>query len=320
MKLLFAFLKLIRWPNLIFIAITQWMFYFFVVDSLRVGTSVSIHPASFHHLLFYLLIIASVLIAAAGYIINDYFDMHIDAINKPDKVVVDKTLKRRWAILFHILFSFFGILISLFISYKTGKWIISIINIFCVLLLWFYSTTFKRKLLSGNIIIAALTAWVIIVVYFFAGAGNINYGGWHDGVYDVDIRKLYKFTILYAGFAFIVSLIREVIKDMEDMFGDAKYDCKTMPIVWGVPAAKVFTAVWIVVCIALLVIVQLYVWQSGWWVSALYSIFLIILPLFVILKGLYVATKPADYHRLSSLIKMVILTGILSMLFFKLFL
>ena len=243
--------------------------------------------------------------------------MHIDAINKPDKVVVDKILKRRWAILLHILFSITGLLISLFISYKTGKWIISIMNIFCVLLLWFYSTTFKKKLLSGNIIIAALTAWVIIVVYFFAGAGNISYGGWHVGVYEVDIRKLYKFTILYAGFAFIVSLIREVIKDLEDMFGDAKYDCKTMPIVWGVPATKVFTAVWIVVCIALLFIVQLYVWQSGWWLSALYSIFLIILPLVLILKGLYQAVLPPDYHRLSGMIKLVILAGILSMLFLK---
>ena len=317
MKLLVAFLKLIRWPNLLFIAFTQWLFYFSVVDSLRVGISLSIPPVSSHHLLFYLLIAASVLIAAAGYIINDYFDMHIDAINKPDKVVVDKTLKRRWAILFHILFSISGVLLSLFISYKTGKWIISIINIFCVLLLWLYSTTFKKKLLSGNIIIAALTAWVILVVYFFAGAGNINYAGWHEGGYELDIRKLYKFTILYAGFAFIVSLIREVIKDLEDMFGDAKYDCKTMPIVWGVPAAKVFTAVWIVVCIALLVIVQLYVWQSGWWVSALYSIFLIILPLIIILKGLYDAVLPADYHRLSGMIKLVMLGGILSMLFFK---
>jgi 4-hydroxybenzoate polyprenyltransferase len=317
MKLLVAFLRLIRWPNLLFIAITQWLFYFSVVASLRVEENSTIATGTSHYLLFYLLIAASVMIAAAGYIINDYFDMHIDAVNKPDKVVVDKVVKRRWAIVWHLVLSALGVLLSLYISYKTGKWIIAIANFCCVFLLWFYSTTFKKKLLSGNILIAALTAWVIVVVYFFAGAGIINYEGWHGGVYNFDIRRLYKFTILYAGFAFIVSLIREVVKDLEDMYGDAKYHCKTMPVVWGVPATKVFTAVWIVVCIALLVIVQLYAWQSGWWLSAIYSIILIIIPLGFILKDLYKAVIPPDYHRISRLIKLVMLTGILSMLFFK---
>jgi 4-hydroxybenzoate polyprenyltransferase len=316
MKLSVAFLRLIRWPNLVFIALTQWLFYFSVVASMQVEKT-SFGSALSGHLLFYLLMIASVMIAAGGYIINDYFDLHIDAVNKPAKVVVDRVVKRRWAIVWHLVFSFIGILLSLLISYKTGKWIIVIANIICVLLLWFYSTTFKKKLLSGNIIIAALTAWVIVVVYFFAGAGMINYNGWHEGVYAFNIRKLYKFTMLYAGFAFIISLIREVVKDLEDMYGDAKYNCKTMPIVWGVPATKVFVAVWIVVCIGLLAIVQLYAWQSGWWFTAIYSILLIILPLLLILKDLYKAVIPADYHRLSSFIKLVMMTGILSMLFFK---
>ena len=315
MKLVIAFLRLMRWPNLAFIAITQWLFYFCVIESLQAEKTSSLQPSQ--HLLFYLLMTASVLIAAGGYIINDYFDMHIDAVNKPDKVVVDKVVKRRWAILWHLVFSFSGVLLSLYISYKTGTWIIVIANIFCVLLLWFYSTTFKKKLLSGNIIISALTAWVIIVVYFFAGAAIINYNGWHIGKYSFDIKKLYKFTILYAGFAFIVSLIREVVKDLEDMHGDARYQCKTMPIEWGVPATKVFAAVWIIVCCAALAIVQLYAWQSGWWFSAVYCIILIILPFIYILRELYKAVIPADYHRLSSYIKVVMLTGILSMIFFK---
>lgn len=317
MKLIVAFLRLIRWPNLLFIALTQWLFYFSVVESLRV-TEEGMAPAfSMQHILFYLLMAASVLIAAAGYIINDYFDLQIDAVNKPAKVVVDKVVKRRWAIMWHLLFSLAGLVLSAWISYKTGKWIIVFANTLCTLLLWVYSTTFKKKLLSGNIIIASLTAWVIVVVYFFAGAGIINYAGWHGGVYGFDIRKLYKFTFLYAGFAFIVSLIREVVKDLEDMHGDAKYGCKTMPIAWGVPATKVFVAVWIVVCVALLAVVQLYAWQSGWWISALYSIVLIILPLLYLLRELYKAMIPADYHRLSTFIKLVMLTGILSMLFLK---
>jgi 4-hydroxybenzoate polyprenyltransferase len=126
-----------------------------------------------------------------------------------------------------------------------------------------------------------------------------------------------RFAFLYSGFAFIISLVREVVKDIEDMEGDEKYGCRTLPIVWGVPAAKIFAAVWLVVIIAMLVIVQFYVLQMGWWWSALFCILLIILPLLYVLRKLYTAQVPADYHRLSSLIKWAMLTGILSMIFFK---
>jgi 4-hydroxybenzoate polyprenyltransferase len=308
MKLIAAFFKLIRWPNLFFIALTQTLFYLCVFETMLV------QPGYDHqHLLFYLLVTASVTIAAAGYIINDYFDLQIDVINKPEKVVVDKIVKRRWAIIWHWLLSGIGVLLSLYISYRIGNWLIAIANIICVLLLWFYSTTFKKKILSGNIIIAALTAWVIVVVYFFCGA---NIAVWHRSGVPFDAPKFFKFMILYAGFAFIVSLIREVIKDLEDMEGDARYQCRTMPIVWGVPTSKVFTAVWLVVCIASLLIVQLYAWQLGWWLIALYTNVVVILPLILIFKKLYAATSPLQYHQLSTYIKLVMLAGILSMLFF----
>lgn len=308
MKLIAAFFKLIRWPNLFFIALTQCLFYFCVFETLL------IQPGYDHkHFLFYLLVIASVVIAAGGYIINDYFDLQIDAINKPGKVVVDKIIKRRWAIMWHWLFSGLGILLSLYISYKIGSWIIAIANIICVVLLWVYSTTFKKMVLSGNVIIAALTAWVIVVVYFFCGA---NIAVWQQANIPFDAPKFFKFMILYAGFAFIVSLIREVVKDLEDVKGDSKYNSRTMPIAWGIPASKVFTGVWLVVCIAALVIVQLYAWQTGWWIVTVYTIVLIIIPLLIILKKLYIATSPPQYHQLSTYVKLVMLAGILSMLFF----
>ncbi len=308
MELIAAFFKLIRWPNLFFIALTQCLFYFGVFQTLQVQPGYQ-----YNNFLFYLLVTASVVIAAAGYIINDYFDLQIDAINKPQKVVVDKIVKRRWAIMWHWLLSGLGILLGFYISYKIGNWIIAIVNIVCVMLLWFYSTTFKKKILSGNIIIAALTAWVIVVVYFFCGA---SIAVWQQTNITFDARKFFKLMILYAGFAFIVSLIREVIKDLEDMEGDAKFNCRTMPIAWGVPASKVFTAVWLVVSVASLTIVQLYAWQSGWWKIVVYSILLLILPQLLILKKLYKVDTPAGYHQLSTAIKLVMLAGILSMLFF----
>ena len=318
MKLIKAFFQLIRWPNLVFIGLTQWLFYFCIVPSVYEPNQNAVKELNKVDGLFYLLIFSSIMIAAAGYIINDYFDLQIDAINKPKKVVIDKILKRRWAIVWHLLLSLAGLGCSIFISIETDKWIIAIANFSSIFLLWIYSTTFKKKILTGNIIISALTAWVVLVVYYFAGANFLNYKGWENINYPFDIRKLYQLTILYSGFAFIISLIREAVKDMEDMEGDARFQCNTMPIKWGIPASKVFVAVWVVICISSLIIIQIYAWQTGWWISAVYNLCFVIIPLLFVLKKLYKAKISADYHQLSNYLKLVMLAGILSMLFFKL--
>ena len=312
MKTIAAFFRLIRWPNILFIVITQLLFYYCVYTPL-----LSSPPGERQQILFFLLILSSVMVSAAGYIINDYFDLQIDAVNRPDKMIVDRYIKRRWAILWHWILSATGILISGYISYRTGAWLILLINFCCVVLLWFYSVSLKKKLLSGNISIAALTAWVILVVYLFAGAKLFSITGWAHSPGAFDERRFFKFTWLYAGFAFIMTIIREVIKDIEDMEGDRKYGCKTMPIVWGVPASKVFAGVWIIVCMAALFIVQLYAWQSGRWPAAVYIVVLVIAPMGLMLRNLYRANVSEDYHRLSNLVKLIMLAGILSMLLFK---
>ncbi|MEO6719654.1 MAG: geranylgeranylglycerol-phosphate geranylgeranyltransferase [Ferruginibacter sp.] len=314
MKLLSAFFRLIRWPNLIFIALTQILFYYCIIlPSL---------PADYFQLqhklttqVFYLLVTASVLIAAAGYIINDYFDINIDQVNKPDKMVLQKIINRRWAIFLHLLITLAGLAISLYISLKTS-FIIIIANVVCALLLWVYSTTFKKKLLTGNIIISSLTAWTVLVLYF-ATHTTITLNPLQLPEISNGMHTIYKFAALYAGFAFIISLIREVVKDIEDLEGDSRYNCKTMPVVWGVPAAKVFVGVWLVVLIGALLIVQFYVLQIGWWPSAVYILLLVIIPLLRILQLFYIAQTPPQYHRISSLVKLVMLTGILSMFLFR---
>jgi 4-hydroxybenzoate polyprenyltransferase len=312
MKLIAAFLRLVRWPNLAFIILTQLLFYYCVyVPMLKVQSNNQLN------LLFFLLIIASVFIAAAGYIINDYFDVQIDLINKPNRIIIGKFIKRRWAIVWHFVLSGIAILLSLYVSYRTSEWLIVIVNLVCVTALWVYSTTFKRKLLSGNLMIAALTSWVILVVYIFVGANLLSIQGWVINTHAFNVQRLFKFTFLYAGFAFVTTLIREVVKDLEDMDGDRKYDCNTMPIAWGVPASKVFVGVWLVVATTALAIVVLYAWQSGWWAAALYFLILVIAPLLLMLKKLYSATEPKDYHALSNIIKFAMLAGIISMLFLK---
>ncbi len=316
MNLSAAFLKLIRWPNLVFVVLTQALFKYCVVDKIFSSNNiVSGLPLKY----FILLSIASVLIAAAGYIINDYFDLNIDLVNKPDNLVIDKIINRRWAILWHIIFSFAGLILSVLIAFKTNIFI-ALGNLVCICLLWFYSTTFKKKLLIGNVVISLLTAWVILVIYFLADVHFPFINPAREDSVSVGFHKILRLAILYAAFAFIISLVREVVKDMEDMKGDVKYGCETMPIVWGVPVSKVFAGVWIVVLIGALVTLQVYVSQLGWWLSAFYCLLLIIVPLLWILKKLYQAQTAEHYHTLSNAIKFVMLTGILSMLFFRIYL
>lgn len=309
MKLLSAFLRLIRWPNLFFIALTQALFYFFIFYS----EGINQQPVQ-NNYYFWLLVTASVFIAAAGNIINDYFDLNIDLINKPQRVVVDKLLNRRWVIAWHFVLSLAGLLLSVVVSFSTGAWVILVGNIIAVILLWYYSTNFKKSLLIGNLVIAALTAWVLMVVYFFAGAGFHPNQHLSD---QINWPRFFKLFVIYAGFAFITTLIREVIKDLEDMQGDAANKCNTMPIAWGVPAAKVFTGVWLVVCIGSIIVIMLYALQIGWLPVIIYSLLLVVVPLIIVLNKLKQAAMPGEYHFLSSMMKWVMLAGILSMVFFK---
>lgn len=316
MKLISAFFRLIRWPNLVMIAVTQVLFYFSIVPS-YVGDTISIlsYFGTQHYLL---LILSSLLIAAAGNIINDYFDRNIDEINKPAKKIIDKLIKRRWAIVMHIVFSLMAILIGFYIDSETPVFWLGFSNTICVLLLFGYSISLKKKLLFGNILISLLTAWVILVC-FLCYYRTLSFQGYEPFAVQTMLRRFMRISFLYAGFAFVISLIREVVKDMEDIEGDKKYGCKTIPIAWGIPASKVFVAVWLVVLIGMISIVQIYAWQLGWYWSAAYSIVLIIAPLVWILRKLYQAQVPKDYHQLSTMIKLVMFAGLLSMIFFKIY-
>jgi 4-hydroxybenzoate polyprenyltransferase len=307
-----AFLKLIRWPNLVFIALTQLLFFYCILPFVYKGMpSTTVLPPP----VFYMLVAASVCIAAAGYIINDYFDLNIDLVNKPARLIVEKYINRRWAILLHLGLSFIGFVLSCYAGYKLRNIYIPFFNLLAIAALWFYSTTFKKKLLIGNIVISLLTAWVIMVITLAEYKLSRS-----DEATAFIIPRLLKVSFLYGGFAFIISLIREVIKDMEDIQGDIKYGCQTMPIVWGIPVSKVFAAVWLIVLTGTVAVLQFYVLQLGWWLSAVYCVLLIILPLVWLLDKLYKAQSTADFTRLSGGIKTIMLTGILSMVFFRIYL
>ena len=165
----------------------------------------------------------------------------------------------------------------------------------------------------GNVLIAVLTAWAIAVVYFskFTVAELF-----HPQESPLHHLRFFKLMVLYTAFAFVLTIIREALKDMEDMEGDAKYGCRTIPIVWGLRATKVYLAVWLIVVVAILGIIQLYVIPFGWYGSVFYCVILIITPLIYVLYQLPKAYTSQDFSRLSWWIKMAMLAGVLSMGFF----
>lgn len=301
MNLIKAFFQLVRWQNLVFIVLTQVLFYFCIYYPLY---------EQHNNKMLLLLVLASVFIAAAGYIINDYFDLNIDQINKPEKNMVDRVIHRRWAIIWHLMLSFLGVVLTA-LAVGLNRWYLVLANIVVVALLWFYSTSFKRQLLIGNFVISLLTAWTILIFFFAFSSPNDAFN-----TNDPLSVKFFRLSFLYGGFAFIISVVREAIKDMEDMRGDARYGCKTLPIVAGIRTTKIYAAVWIGVLIATLVILQFYVLQFGWVLSVVYGTCFVIIPLFWALQKLRKATRPSDFAALSSHTKWIMLTGIFSMLFF----
>lgn len=298
-----AFLRLVRWQNLLFIVITQCCYEY--------GIYLPIYKT--HNTgQFIFLVMASVLIAAAGYIINDYFDLNIDQINKPHKVVVNHGVSRRWAIFWHMLLSLLGFFFTVLALPPSLFWYLVLANLLCIILLWLYSTNFKRQLLIGNVVISLLTSWVILIVFFSKSPLSLE----SVATIDTSSIRLFRLTMLYASFAFIISLVREVLKDMEDRIGDQQYGCRTMPIVWGLQASRVFVYVWLIVLSGSLLLLQLYVVAYGWWLSIAYCILLIVLPVGMVVRKLSTAQTQQDFHHLSQRIKFIMFTGILSMLFF----
>ncbi len=310
MRLIAAFLKLIRLPNLLFIALAQLLFQFCIYHQLYTGKIPQNDLPNFILLMF-----ASMFIAASGYIINDYFDINIDEVNKPDRMVVDKHIHRRWAIAWHFMLSTNGLVLTVIALPFAHKWYLILGNAGCVALLWFYSTNFKKGLLFGNFVISLLTAWTILIIFFSKLSLSDATGS--NGMAHAEFFRI---SFLYAGFAFIISLIREAVKDLEDIPGDQKYGCRTLPIVWGVNAAKMYCMIWIIILLGLLIVLQIYVMQFRWWMLIAYSLVLVLAPLVYILLQLSKPLNTAQYHRLSSWTKFVMLTGIVSMVFFYFYL
>lgn len=312
MRTLGAFFRLVRLPNLLFIAYTQTLFLRFVVLPAHEGNAhsrLTLVPEAFG-----LLMAASLCIAAGGYVINDYFDLNIDRVNRPDRLVIERVIPRRWAIAWHLVFSMAGIACSLWLSATTGSPLVAILNTVAVVVLWLYSTTFKRQLLAGNIVISALTAWVVLVLYVAEAAP-----GWpaYDRRQAFYLTTVYKPAIVYAGFAFMLSLVREAVKDMEDRVGDHRHGRRTMAVAWGLRSTKIYTAIWLVVLLMGVGAFSAYFAILGQWLMPAFMAAGVLLPLGAVLRGLRKATAPRRFGRFSAWLKWAMLGGTSSMLLLR---
>lgn len=240
---LYYFIRLCRPLNLSIIAVTMYLLHFFVIGNLIDSFESANHSANFlvNHFDFFLLVFSTILIAGAGYIINDYFDIRIDRINKPEKVIVGKYIKKRVAMLTHTGMNIVAVGIGVYLSLKYHSWLPVIFHLITTTLLWWYSVQLKRKFLSGNIVIAILSGMVpLLVGWFELPSIKEEYWSFIRTIQD-PISLFEKTWIIILGFSIMAAtttLIREILKDMADIKGDESQNCKTLPIVLGIPKSK----------------------------------------------------------------------------------
>ena len=260
------------------------------------------------HVDFFLLILSTLLIAAAGYIINDYFDVKTDRINKPEKLYIDNGVKRRLAIVIHTVFNVLGFASGVYVAHKANNIFLSGIQFVSITALWFYSTHLKRQVLNGNILVAALSALVPLLVLFFEMP--LLEHKFLDSIKSFSF--LYLSVCSFALFAFLLSLVREIIKDIEDLKGDYETGCRTMPIVWSVKAAKAIVAGLIsnILLLQLFIFYKLY--KQHFSILLIYLFVFVFIPLVLLIWKLYKSQQKQEYHTLSKWVKYIMLTGVLS--------
>ncbi len=279
---LYAFFSLIRWNNLIILVLCQYMSRVFLV-----GPSAQWSVYLFEWP-FFLIMLTFVLITSAGYIINDYYDIKIDIINKPQRVVVGNKISKRKSLYLTIVLDITGIIVGLMVSIAVG-----IFSFLFALVLWLYASFLKRLPFVGNFLVALLTAGSIFVL-------SLHYRG--------DMTYLY----IFSTFALLICLIRELIKDIEDVQGDRAFNCRTLPIVLGIRKTKR-----VIYSIVILFFIFVF-WVNSLTQSLSILIYFLLLGFFM---GYFIcllssATTKKDFSRLSAYAKAIMVSGVLMMILF----
>lgn len=310
-------LKLIRPINLLIIVLTMYSiggYLDFVYQDFKNGNTLVL---TFN---FFLLVISTVMIAAAGNIINDYFDVRADRINRPDRTIIMKHIKRRWAIVFHWILNFVAFGIAIYLGLKLDTFWYVFIHLLSINLLWFYSMHLKRTLVIGNVVIALLTALVPVLVGIY----------YQDFFRTTILEKAhpfnldsYKFFPIYLSlglglFAFLLNFTREIIKDMEDVKGDLVLKARTIPIVYGLKKSRNVAVLFLLITMTLSIPI-VWFWKIGYIDGiALLPLILSALSALFTLSVLYRPINEANLRIANYGIKLTIIFGMILPLFWML--
>lgn len=314
-----SFFALVRWKNLLIIAFTMIAMreFIFVPVFKYYGLSLVFPIYGF-----YCLVLATILVAASGYVINDYYDMRTDRINKASKMIVGTKISRRKAIGIHLWLNVVAVVAGIVATIAFKHFWLILIIIAASLFLWLYSLKLKNSIFWGNLVIAILTGVTPLLI------GICEYVAVEDSLENWDINHIravkmsVQVVVAFSIFAFIYTLIREIIKDCEDISGDKKNNITTMPVAIGLKKTNFIIAA--ISVVALLVVAGAwYVYLSKTDIFKYCSIAAIYLHIFILVPTLYlivrslIGTSKTKYTRLSILAKIIMVFGLIFTLLFS---
>jgi 4-hydroxybenzoate polyprenyltransferase len=301
--------KLIRLPNLITIALVQFLMRYFIMAPILKVKGFDLQLTNIE---FMVLVLSTVLLAAGGYVINEYFDRRSDLINKPNEVVLVRKLKRRWGISINFLLNAIAVGLGLWLTIQIGIYKLGIIFLLVPLFFWIYSAYLKKIYLVGNLAVASFVALVPILVPIIEAPLFIAF--YRESFLEINasLNNVYLWISSYAYFTFFSYLLYTTIKDAIGYHGDLEGGNKTIPVLLGLKNIKYFTSLIILIILApssMIVFKHL-----GDQISILYYLILIVLPLLVLLIQSILAKKPEHFRFSSVIIRIIMLAGILYIL------
>jgi 4-hydroxybenzoate polyprenyltransferase len=260
-----------------------------------------------------LLILSTTLIAAAGYVINDIFDQETDSINKPSKVIVGKTISENSAYSIYAGLNITGVCIGFYLSNVIMKPSFATVFILIAATLYIYATSLKQMAIVGNIIVALVLSMSVIIIGIFDIYPATNSGN------QAVMANLFSILLDYAIFAFMINLLREMIKDIEDVTGDNQQLMKTLPIIIGNDkTTKIIFALSFIPIITLFLYVNKYFVNNNLFIATAYVFIFVLGPLLYFTIRTFNAKTKEDFRVLSTLLKWILFFGILSIIIINL--
>jgi 4-hydroxybenzoate polyprenyltransferase len=305
--------KLIRFPNLLLIAFTLVTMRYGVMQPILIANGLNLELSSVY---FALLVASVVLIAASGYMINDYFDLETDTINRPDKVLIGKVFTPNAVYNAYIVLNVLALILAFYVSYNLRLYKIFFIFPLTCGFLWFYSNTYKSQFLIGNILVSAFTALVPVIPVIYELPSVYTKYKKFIVLEDLNLKSIYIVIAIFSLFAFIINLIREIVKDMEDYEGDKTAGCRTVPIVLGLKASKIIVSIMHVFVIITIAGIYKYfllyneIGKIDFMTMAYFTLFLSI-PLAISGYFIISAKERKNYSKASAFLKFVLLFGII---------